>query len=497
MTTGRRVALVYPDYSDSGVFRGPQLPVGLGYVARALEAAGIYYEVFDLNLQPVDALIRAIPASRIDCVGIGMMSYRCTKTYELLQYLKTTFPELTIIAGGPHVTANRELVLNECQAIDTGVVGEGETTFVELLRSDEARHVKGLVYRDGASIAFSGERGFVENLDALPFPTYTGFQLKRYGNLMHLASSRGCPYRCIFCGAPRLLGRKWRSRSAKSMLAQLQYWYDRGYRDFYFSDSNFAIDKARVSEFCSELVSCALENITFVADGVRADHVDRALLTRMRRAGFTALTFGVESGSNAVLRRLKKGETRDQIETALQAATELGFEVSCYFLIGSPGEDPGAIRESFRLARKYDIAKAYFYSLTPIPGTELYDWAAANGYIDPFAGRYPDGNFGYTTQATMASDVLTRDQLTHWLRQAKRVDKQIQWRHRLRKYLQSITGREFRTNNPMVSGLAWCAARCSVVRKALRPLWRGIKLLDRTVRERTRVRESLPRDSKL
>jgi radical SAM superfamily enzyme YgiQ (UPF0313 family) len=453
MNRDNRVILVYPDYRG-GVFSGANLPVGLGYVAKSLEIAGIEYEVVDLNIDSIDELTHKISEFVPQFLGISMMSYRCKGTYKLLNDIKESFPELKIIAGGPHVTANQERVLMECPAIDMGVVGEGEVALVEMVQGKPLTAVKGVLYRQGEAVRFTGVRDFIHNLDEIPFPTYRGFKLESYGQTMYVNSSRGCPYQCIFCGAPRILGKKWRKRSEQGMMQEVKYWYEKGYRSFCFSDSNFAIDKTRVRNFCEEVIKSKLE-AQFTSDGLRADHVDRKLLEQMRRAGFTHLVFGVESASDKVLRNLKKGETREQLESAIATATDLGFDVTLFFLVGSPGEGTEDIKQSFQLARKYDVERVYFFNLTPIPGTEFYDWAVEQGYVDESRGRYPEGNIGFSEQALLRTDVMTIGQLTRWIRRARHVERQIQWRHNLRNYLRRATRRKVRANNPFLNALSW------------------------------------------
>lgn len=481
MNKDNRVILVYPDYRNSDVFSGAYLPVGLGYVSKALEAAGIEYDVVDLNIDSVDYLMDRIRSFEPQFLGISMMSYRCKEVYRLLRNVKDTFPILKIIAGGPHVTANREIVLIECPSIDLAVVGEGEVTLVELVRGDPLVSIKGVLYRKRVEVRFSGEREFLSNLDEIPFPTYSGFKLEKYGTSMVLNSSRGCPYKCIFCGAPRILGKKWRKKSAQGMVEELEYWHKRGYHNFCFSDSNFVIEKMRVIEFCDEVIRRNL-NVRFTADGLRADHVNRFILEKMRKAGFAAVVFGVESGSNKVLHNLKKGETREHIESAIATATDVGFHVTLFFLIGSPGEDVKDVEQSFQLALKYNVAKVYFFTLTPIPGTEFYDWAIEQGYMDEFKGRYPEGNFGFSKKASFRTDVLTINQLTRLIKKARRIERQIQWRYSLQKYLQKITGKKIIINKGFFNTLSWFISY-SLLTGVLRLLLRMIELVACTARK--------------
>ena len=454
MNSKKEIILVYPDFRSSKVFSNPGLPVGLGYIARAIEIAGINYEVIDLNIDSKDYLIRTIHEFSPQLMGISMLSYRCKETYVLLENLKYEFPQLQIIAGGPHITANREVVLMECTAIDLGVVMEGDSAIVEIIRGDSIPTIKGLLYRAEEAIKFTGERDFIFDLDQIPFPTYKGFKLEKYGRTMSIHSSRGCPYRCIFCGAPRILGRKWRKRSAQSMKEEIIYWYKRRYRMFSFSDSNFLIDKKRIWEFCESIIKSAMQ-INFVVEGLRANHVNRKLLQQMRRAGFTALTFGVESGSNMVLKNLKKEETREEIESAIATAVDLGFHVILFFLIGSPGEEAADILQSFQLSRKYKVAEVYFFNLTPIPGTEFYDWAIARGYLDERGTKYPEGNFGFQKCALLPTDTMTVEQLNYYIRLARRIELQVRYKFFIDKLLNRDKTKILFVNDRILNSLSW------------------------------------------
>ena len=210
------------------------------------------------------------------------------------------------------------------------------------------------------------------------------------------------------------------------MLAEFDYWYDKGWRSFNFNDSNFAINKKRVKAFCEEIIKRNI-NVSFVAEGVRVDQVDYELLKLMRRAGFTSIVFGVESGSNSVLRNLKKGETSQQSDSAIAAATNLDFNVTLFFLIGSPGESEEDVKKSFALALKYN--------LTPIPGTEFYDWAVEHGFWTGGDDLYPEENFGFSSKALFQTDAMTLDQITGCLKKARHIERQVRVSFALQKFL--------------------------------------------------------------
>jgi len=172
--------------------------------------------------------------------------------YELLKEVKLFFPNIKIVAGGPHISYLRKKVLQECPEIDFGVIMEGEETIVELCKNQDISRIGGLLYREGSLIRYTGEPPFLE-LDRIPCPTYAHFEIDKYSREINIVSSRGCPYRCIFCGSFHSMGRKWRGRSALSLIKEIEYWCGRGFRNFSFVDSNFLPSEERVYNFCDEV----------------------------------------------------------------------------------------------------------------------------------------------------------------------------------------------------------------------------------------------------
>lgn len=451
------VILVYPNYKDDDPTFCPSLPVGLGYIAKSLQMIDKEYEIVDLNIDSIDYLFELIQSRNPEFLGISLMSYKCLKNYNLLAKIKVKFPNLTIIAGGPHITTNRDAVLEECAAIDIGVVGEGEYSMQELLLGNPFDQIKGILFRRNSQIVFTGTRDFIPDLDKLPHPTYEKFKLDQYGSSMILNSSRGCPYHCIFCGGPKILGNKWRKRSAECMFEELYYWYLKGYRKFNYSDSNFGLDKSRISELCDKIIKRNL-NISIIGEGLRADHFNDIILKKMWQAGFRWLFFGVESGSDKVLVNLKKGESLEKIEDAIKNAVNIGFGVTLFFIIGSPSEDIDDIKKSFRLVKRYNIEGVYFFNLTPIPGTEYYNWVMEKGFMNENFSKYPEEKFGFLDHALLPNDVLTKEQITHWIKKARHLERQIRWRYQLQKFTYKLTKGKYTPYQGQFTILSWFIA---------------------------------------
>lgn len=380
----KKILLIYPSYPGSHYNKGKNaLPaIGLGIISEILTRSGVDNEVVDLGLgYEQQFLHNRISNYQPDALGLSMMTFKYKHIYAILEQLKAAFPEIPIIVGGPHITAWTTKVLEQCSAIDFGIPLEGEHTIQELCRGEALPQIKGLIYRDGTEIIYTGERELIRNLDDIPFPRYEKFELGKYDRHVQIFSSRGCPYKCIFCQSCSVLGKSWRSRSAQHVAEEMQYWYDRGYRNFIFADDNFTMNKKRIYRLCDEVEERFNQDVHLSAGGVRVDLVDKALLSRMRDVGFYYLGFGIEAGNDKILKALKKGFKISEAEQTVKDATELGYAVKLYFLVGSPYETLDDIQDSIEFARKYPVSGVNFGSLMPIPETELMDWVQSEGKL--------------------------------------------------------------------------------------------------------------------
>lgn len=365
---------------STGIHRWPGAPhAGIGYLSEFLSSNKIENDVIDMRLgYSIKDLRIKIRVFSPDLIAITLVTYRHDIAYGIIEQIKS--PKYRIVVGGPHVSAMGKKVLMDSKA-DFGVKFEGEYTLLELCEGYSLENIKGLIYRDGNEIVENENRPFIVNLDDIPFPRYGKFELNLYGGMaIPIVSSRGCPHNCIYCPVKVTMGRKYRARSAKNVVDEIKYWYERGYRSFDFFDDNLTVQKDRIYELCDLLEEYGLSNLFLMCTGIRADRVDRELLKRMREVGFKYLAFGVESGSDKVLRRAKKGENVHTIEQAIKDACELDYDVGLFFMIGLPEETSSDVEASFRLALKYPVQHANFYNVIPFPGTELYDWVTKNNY---------------------------------------------------------------------------------------------------------------------
>jgi radical SAM superfamily enzyme YgiQ (UPF0313 family) len=376
-----RVLLVTPP--SHGEWRAITPHIGQAYLAQTLLESGIEYDVLDMNLgYGLKDLQQKIKDFRPDLIGMSLISLEYRKFYDLLSSVKQANGTAKVVVGGPHVTIMRERVLKDCPAIDYGVVFEGEGTLRELCQGKlPENEIKGLMFRHGDDIIYNGDREFELNLDNIPWPRYEKFELDKYIGEMTIYSSRGCPQQCTFC-PNRIISPQFRPRSPGHVVDELEYWYSRGCRQFNFDDDNFNHIRKRVFETCDEIERRGLKQLFLrCSNGIRADRVDREMLTRMHEVGFSYLAFGVDGGNNKILGIVKKGETIETIEQAIKIACDLGYDVKLLFVVGTPYETREDVEDKVILSKKYPIQEVHFYNTIPYPGTELYDWVAENDYF--------------------------------------------------------------------------------------------------------------------
>lgn len=426
----KRVLLVNPPYTGFlGMAYTP--PVGLGYIAESLKANGIDYDVIDMCLGYTERdLLQKVREYNPDCLGISMLTRDYKASYNLINAVRREVPNIGIVAGGPHISTQRENVLQQCPTIDYGVVKEGEHSMVKICQGEDPANIEGVIYRQNGEVKFTGAPRFIQDLDALPAPRYEKFELDRYlKQAVGMVSSRGCPYSCIFCSVNAVMGRQMRMRSAENFVKELSYWYHRGYRTFEVWDDNFTFYPNRVYEICDLIEENGLTGIKFIIpNGVRADKVDYPMLKRMKEVGFQKIAFGVESGSDRVLKIIKKAEKLQDLDRAIREATELDYDVVLFFIIGIPGETVEDVEKSFDLALRYPVAAVNFYNVTPLPGTELYDWIMKQDILLRFPEDYLNEMPTFSNKPLFETPELSIADRKHLLTVADSISKQVKAR---------------------------------------------------------------------
>jgi anaerobic magnesium-protoporphyrin IX monomethyl ester cyclase len=379
-----RVALVNPPPPSSAFVHYQNPLIGLAYMAAVLEKSGCEIKVLDcppLKMTYED-LGRETSLFEPDIVGITSVTVTFSSALQSARIIRKACPKVLIVLGGPHATIMDQQTLEEQPEPDIIVRGEGERTLLdltELVSNADLKnidHVAGITFRKNGEVIRTPDRPFIQDLDQLPFPAYKYFPLLKYryfGKLiLPIISSRGCPFQCTFCLAPKMAGKRFRARSPKNVVDELQWLRDVHKADAYtFHDETFTYDKKRVFEICKEIKN---RNIGLPWDcSTRVDQISKELLAEMSRANCQLVSFGVESGSQKILNAMKKGTTVEQNETAIKWAKEAGLSVSLSVIIGYPGETANTLEQTLDFVRKTEPDSVLMSLATPYPGIELYD----------------------------------------------------------------------------------------------------------------------------
>jgi radical SAM superfamily enzyme YgiQ (UPF0313 family) len=311
-------------------------------------------------------------------VGISFRTPLFPQAKALAELARAECPSAMIVAGGVHASTRPEECL-ERAPFDVVVRGEGDHTLVELADGHSLEGIQGIHWRGGETPA----RTLIENLDELPFPAWELFDLERYKTpslvarqvpVADLESSRGCRAQCIYC-TKGVFGSAYRTKSPLRMVDEIEHAKAHGFRTFNFVDDSFTTITSRATAVCEELLRRDLQMPWTCTNGLRVGNVNEDFFRLARRSGCWLVAFGFESGSDQVLKRIKKGATVAQARRAVGWARKYDFTILGYFMVGLPGESEETIRETAEFAASLDVDFAKFSITMPLPGTPLYkEW---------------------------------------------------------------------------------------------------------------------------
>jgi radical SAM superfamily enzyme YgiQ (UPF0313 family) len=309
--------------------------------------------------------------------------------------LKKQAPDTPIILGGVFATMNAKHILDDCPYADFVGVGEGEELIPDFLDNlEHPENVAGLVWRSGSDVVENPDRPPIKDLDRFPYPDRQSLPIDYIESMpldvpavlsldrfCTLQSSRGCPYKCIYCDIPALTDGKWRCRSPEHVLGEMQELNDLGYRSIYLTDDHFLLKRKRIRAICDGIIDRKLEFRWGCEGRVDSIAVDQFPIMARSNCGF--LAFGIEAGTQKVLDRLKKNQTLEQIERAVSEAKKHGIDTAHgFFLVGSPDETEEDIKESFRFAARLELDTFGFNRLCVYRGTPLWHEYLQRGIID-------------------------------------------------------------------------------------------------------------------
>ena len=437
-----KILLINPPFSRLKGFKDIYFPIGLGYLAAILKENGFTVKIYNAenpyevlpygwseknvnqtllkisnnyvnNLENEDHIVwreikETIEKYQPGIVGISVMSAKLNSALKVASICKRVYEDCYVVLGGPHPTAQPEETIRY-ENIDCIVRGEGEQTLVELCKAisngnKDFGTIEGLLYKKNGKIIHNRPGELIKNLDELPFPTLWARDLSLYPERYtsdafgHIITSRGCPFRCAFCEARIIWTRKVRAKSTKNIIKEIKCLMEYyGIKNFYFWDDCFTVNREKVVDLCNKILDEKLK-ITWGCT-TRVNLVDGNLLKLMKNAGCTSIDFGIESGSEKILKLIKKDITLDQVKRTTDLVVKSGLTCNAFFMIGFPEETEDDIKETIKLINGINASRIAFSVFTPYPGCELFEIAKKLGLIpekvnwSKFSHQSPDNYF--------------------------------------------------------------------------------------------------------
>ena len=424
--TQRTVVLIAPPgikTFSSIQMQTPNPPLGTAYIAGVLKHEGIPYKVIDavgegitqitdyaarpgMKIQglTVEQVLERVPADA-DIIGFScMFSTLWPITRDIARAVRAKFPKALMVLGGEHGTAVPENVLRT-SPIDMIVLGEGTETVLDVIAAyranPESREgwaaVKGIAYLDAeGKFRDNGLSPRKRAVDDIPLPDWESIPIREYidrhqinganiGRSMPLLATWGCPYQCTFCSNPGMWTQAWIPRSPKLVADEMELYKNKyGVTNFDFQDLTAMINRRWILEFSKELVDRKL-NVTWqLPSGTRAEVFDKEVAEALYAAGLRLLSFAPESGSPAMLKLVKKQVDLDKMLASMKVALRAGFKLSCFIVIGFPGETVETLDETMGLIRRmallgvHDVVVSKF---VPYPGSKLFRDLQASGRL--------------------------------------------------------------------------------------------------------------------
>lgn len=410
-----------------------QPSLGLGYLATSLRKK---HDVKILDCIKENIRIEALPeylrSFNPDVLGIQCYTFHLDFVKKAFRAAKKINDGIINIVGGPHPSAAPRETLNYFEGLaDFAFQGEAELGLSLLLDrkpgeiNNNLKDIPNLVWRDARRNIVINERNYQEDLDLLGFPAWDLIHPEKYGEAQHgaffkkfpiapIMITRGCPFSCTFCAGGLISGRKIRKRSVNHVLDEIKLLYeDYGIREFHIIDDNFTADREYAKEILARITQLNLDISIATPNGVRLDSLDEELLGLFKKAGLYIISLGIESGSERVLRLMKKNQSIAQIRQAIKMIRRAGIDIAGFFIIGFPQESIVEINDTINFSLELDLVRANYFTYLPFPGTQSYAELEKRGEL-----LNVDWERFYFMSASYVPAGLTRKKLKNLQREA-------------------------------------------------------------------------------
>ena len=395
------VLLINPSYSRTygsakASITSPVYPtLGLATIGATAQAAGHTVRILDLSYRRYDPaeIAREIRAVGPDVVGVTATSPLMNQMRDISCLVKDISKDIVTVGGGAHPSALPLETMHESR-LDYVVYGEADATFVDIVDGKTPRDILGICYRDNGRVEQTAPRPLVEYLDDLPFPAWSLYDAKKYVNRLSrlivkrppaamIEFSRGCVFKCDFCGSKNTMGLGYRKKSPERCADEMEALYKLGYREAILADDIFTSDHDWAVAVCEAIIRRGIDMAWTCTNGIRVDSARDDLFRVMKRAGCYRVHFGFESGNDEVLKAFGKGgrATLQQGHKAVEAARRARMDTFGMFMLGLSADTEETMQQTIDFAKGCGADMMRFGITVPVPGTLMFQRLRTTGHI--------------------------------------------------------------------------------------------------------------------
>jgi len=362
--------------SKIGVAVNPLPCLTLAVLAGTLPSYNV--KIVDMALlSSYSLLIKIVKEFSPHYICLTSMTPTFNEVIKIIQLLKQ-HTNAKIILGGVHASSFPERSLEESKA-DIVIKGEGDLVLKRVIEEKDLSKISGICYKENSKVIRTPDQSYIQDLDILPYPAWHLLDIKKYkcsrlvsrkNPVGRIETSRGCMYNCVYCNK-RVNGRTFRVKSAIRVVDEMQFMLSQGFKEILITDDNFSIDMERAKKVCRLLIDRKVKLVWAIQ--LRVDRIDEELMSLLKKAGCYKISFGIESGNQEILNRMKKGITLEQVRRTIALTKKYKIETEGFFMFGLPGDTEKTMQDTINFVKslKLDTCKA---SITiPYPGSPLYD----------------------------------------------------------------------------------------------------------------------------